>query len=55
MKRIICHGDSLLDYAEHSFDIVIGNPPYIGEKNNKALFDKYKHLEFKLHICPSLL
>jgi len=28
------------------FDIVIGNPPYIGEKGNKSLFQKIKEFEF---------
>ncbi|WZL74603.1 N-6 DNA methylase [Clostridiaceae bacterium 35-E11] len=28
------------------FDIVLGNPPYIGEKGNKNLFDKIKHTTF---------
>ncbi|BEP29698.1 Eco57I restriction-modification methylase domain-containing protein [Helicovermis profundi] len=28
------------------FDIVIGNPPYIGEKGNKVLFDEVKKSEF---------
>jgi len=28
------------------FDIVIGNPPYIGEKGNKALFEDIRNFEF---------
>ena len=34
-----------LDYKE-KFDIIIGNPPYIGEKGNKELFRKAKATEF---------
>ncbi len=28
------------------FDIIVGNPPYIGEKGNKVLFDKLRHLKY---------
>ncbi|KAB3539074.1 N-6 DNA methylase [Alkaliphilus pronyensis] len=31
---------------DNSFDIVIGNPPYIGERGNKQLFNKIKATEF---------
>ena len=35
--------DSILEYEPKiRFDLVIGNPPYVGEKGNKALFDRYK-------------
>jgi len=37
--------DTLLDLKDKSFDIVIGNPPYVGEKGNKNTFGKYKHLK----------
>lgn len=29
-----------------SFDVVIGNPPYVGEKGNKIIFDKLKNNSF---------
>lgn len=32
--------------AQGGYDLVIGNPPYIGEKNNKALFDQAKSYPF---------
>ncbi|SKC79770.1 Eco57I restriction-modification methylase domain-containing protein [Maledivibacter halophilus] len=31
---------------EGGFDIVIGNPPYIGEKGNKSVFEEIKKYEF---------
>ncbi|HHY90063.1 MAG TPA: N-6 DNA methylase [Clostridiales bacterium] len=40
------HFENKLDIKEQPFDIVIGNPPYIGEKGNKALFDRMKETEF---------
>lgn len=40
----IVKGDALLDPYSEQYDLVLGNPPYIGEKNNKALFDRYRHL-----------
>ena len=44
-KCNITRCDSILDYAPKiRFDLVIGNPPYVGEKGNKALFDRYKKL-----------
>lgn len=36
----------LWEYAETDFDIIAGNPPYIGEKGNKQLFDSVKKSEF---------
>ncbi|WP_432664562.1 TaqI-like C-terminal specificity domain-containing protein [Wukongibacter baidiensis] len=37
IKRVIDNG---------GFDIVIGNPPYVGEKGNKELFENIKKYEF---------
>lgn len=48
----IIEGDGLLtreinnEPLDKSFDIVIGNPPYIGEKGNKRLFDRIKDTAF---------
>ena len=48
----IFHGDSLrMDFMNQGisvsiFDIIIGNPPYIGEKGNKAIFDTIRESEF---------
>ena len=42
-------GHSLIDvlpFEENSFDFVIGNPPYIGEKNNLKWFESVKNTEF---------
>ncbi len=40
------HVDTLLEFNNDiTFDIIIGNPPYIGEKGHKELFSKYKHLK----------
>lgn len=52
-----CHnsiqGDSLLTMdgicdvlGQGGFDTVIGNPPYLGEKGNKALFESLRQSEF---------
>lgn len=39
-------GDSILDNLfDETFDIVVGNPPYVGEKGNKDMFDRYKMLD----------
>jgi hypothetical protein len=37
--------DSSVMFNVSNFDIVIGNPPYIGQKNNKQIFDKIKESE----------
>ena len=48
----IFHGDALtMDYKDganiiNDIDIIIGNPPYIGEKGNKELFDNIRQTEF---------
>ncbi len=40
------HKDFLLDYNKNiKYDLILSNPPYIGEKNHKELFEKYKHLK----------
>ena len=44
MPTIFC-GDSITLQSQEKFDLVITNPPYLGEKGNKSLFDHYKHLE----------
>ncbi|SET42107.1 adenine-specific DNA-methyltransferase [Natronincola peptidivorans] len=52
VKLNVLHEDALkLEFDEtagfeKSFHIVIGNPPYIGERGNKALFDDIKGYEF---------
>ncbi|MCJ8341979.1 MAG: methyltransferase domain-containing protein [Cetobacterium sp.] len=38
--------DSLYLNFEKKFDILIGNPPYLGEKNNKEIFQKIREIEF---------
>lgn len=40
------HADGLLTDIKEKYDIVLGNPPYIGEKNNKDLFKKIRHTTF---------
>ncbi len=43
VKCIDSLSDKCLD-LNNKYDIVIGNPPYLGEKGNKALFDKIKSM-----------
>ena len=38
--------DSLKTEIFEKFNIVLGNPPYIGEKNNKKIFDEIKETDF---------
>lgn len=40
--------DSITQKIEKKFDIILGNPPYIGEKNNKELFAEVKKTDFGL-------
>ncbi|WP_410207418.1 Eco57I restriction-modification methylase domain-containing protein [Fusobacterium sp.] len=35
-----------LELKENKYNIIIGNPPYLGEKNNKEIFQKIKNTEF---------
>lgn len=42
----VCCADFLSGYSEKDFDIIAGNPPYIGEKGNKQLFDGVRKSEF---------
>ena len=44
VDKIKC-GNSLLNmpFSENSFDVVIGNPPYIKEYTNKSAFDGLHH------------
>lgn len=38
--------DSLSINFEKSYNIIIGNPPYLGEKNNREIFEKLKETDF---------
>ena len=42
----ITHADSLYVEFKEKFDIVIGNPPYLGEKNHKDIFIEIKKTDF---------
>lgn len=42
--NIICQ-DSL-EVEDVKFNVMLGNPPYLGEKNNKELFQKVKETDF---------
>ncbi|OPL07795.1 MAG: hypothetical protein AVO33_00130 [delta proteobacterium ML8_F1] len=39
-------GDTLTSEIPEQFDIILGNPPYIGEKNNKAFFNRLRKTPF---------
>lgn len=43
---LLYNRDSLYDNIDKDYDIVIGNPPYLGEKNHKEIFQKIKDSEF---------
>jgi len=38
--------DSLFLKKEERFDVILGNPPYLGEKNHKEIFEDLKQIEF---------
>jgi len=38
--------NSLLRNIDETYDIILGNPPYFGEKNNKEIFEDMKKHEF---------
>lgn len=40
--------ESLSIAMKNGFDLVLGNPPYIGEKNNKEIFQKLRQTPFGL-------
>lgn len=44
--ELLLHDDNLLKDLEKGFDIVLGNPPYLGEKSHKAIFQKLRTYTF---------
>lgn len=38
--------DSIVDDIDEKYNIILGNPPYLGEKNHKDVFNKVKETEF---------
>jgi adenine-specific DNA-methyltransferase len=46
LKLKVFPGDALAADIEETFDIILGNPPYIGEKNHKAFFNRLKKTPF---------
>ncbi|MCK5763362.1 MAG: N-6 DNA methylase, partial [Clostridiales bacterium] len=46
LKLNVNHGNTLETDIEETFDIILGNPPYIGEKNNKTFFRDIKKNKF---------
>ena len=38
--------DSLLISKNKSYNLILGNPPYLGEKNNRKIFEKIRLTEF---------
>ena len=45
-KITLFNEDSLYADIEKEYDIVIGNPPYLGEKNNKEIFQNLRSTDF---------
>lgn len=39
------NNDFLIDFEEDGYDFILGNPPYLGEKNHKEMFDILKEHE----------
>ena len=51
----IKHCDSLYENIMEKYDIVIGNPPYLGEKNHKEIFQTIKETNFgKKYYKPKM-
>lgn len=47
--------DSLYEKIDEKYDIVIGNPPYLGEKNHKEIFHTIKETDFgKKYYKPKM-
>ncbi|MGL5174904.1 MAG: Eco57I restriction-modification methylase domain-containing protein, partial [Cetobacterium sp.] len=47
--------DSLYEIIDEKYDIVIGNPPYLGEKNHKEVFHTIKETDFgKKYYKPKM-
>ncbi len=46
LKLKVFPGDALAADIEETFDILLGNPPYIGEKNHKVFFNRLKKTPF---------
>ncbi|MGL5932282.1 MAG: Eco57I restriction-modification methylase domain-containing protein [Cetobacterium sp.] len=47
--------DSLYEIIDEKYDIVIGNPPYLGEKNHKEIFHTIKETDFgKKYYKPKM-
>ena len=42
----IFNEDSLMIPNSKSYNLIIGNPPYLGEKNNREIFEKIRLTEF---------
>lgn len=40
------HKDSILENTPHKYNIVLGNPPYLGEKNHKEIFNEVRKTSF---------
>lgn len=54
-KLNIKNCDSLYEKIEEKYDIVIGNPPYLGEKNHKEIFQTIKETDFgKKYYKPKM-
>lgn len=45
-RKIFMKKDALIEDIGDNYDIIAGNPPYIGEKNNREIFENIKKTEF---------
>lgn len=46
-ERNLCAMDFLMEFSDHKFDVIIGNPPYVGHKSVDREYSKRLKSEYK--------